>query len=215
MKTFIVGIAGNVGSRLAAKLAAHGDVVDGLYRRKEQGERLKALGVGATHGDLVAMSAEQLADAVSGSDTLVFSAGAAGEGGAAMTTAIDGEGLTKSIEAARLAGVSRFLLVSAFPEAGRHKQLSETFEHYMAVKKQADMELAESDLDWIILRPGTLTDDPGSGRIRIGPALTYGSVPRDDVAETLAALVHAPRISRRILELTEGETPVADAIVAL
>lgn len=215
MKIFIIGIAGNVGSRLAAKLAARGDEVDGLYRREEQGERLKSLGVDATHGDLVAMSAQELADVVSGSDALVFSAGAAGEGGAAMTTAIDGEGLTKSIEAARLAGVSRLLLVSAFPEAGRQKQLSDTFEHYMAVKKQADMALAESGLDWVILRPGTLTDDAGSGKIRIGPALTYGSVPREDVAETLAALVHAPGLSRRILELTEGDTPVADAIAAL
>lgn len=214
MKAFIIGIAGQIGMRLARRLAAQGDSVDGLYRRAEQGEALRQAGVVATHGDLVAMGEAELTTAVRGSDVLVFAAGAGGEGGPQMTQAIDGDGLVKAIAAARQAGIKRFLLVSAFPEASRSKSPSDGFEHYMRVKKQADMALAESELDWVILRPARLTDDPGSGTIHLGAALLHTKVTRDDVAATLAALVHAPGVRRRILELTEGVTPVADAVEA-
>ncbi len=70
-----------------------------------------------------------------------------------MTNAVDGEGLKKSVAAALSAGVSRFLLVSAFPESARGETTSESFENYMRVKKMADVELAQSELDWVILRP--------------------------------------------------------------
>jgi uncharacterized protein YbjT (DUF2867 family) len=212
MKVFIVGIAGGVGSRLARRLVAAGDEVDGLYRRPEQGERLAADGVSATLGDLVELTPEELAGLIRGSDVLVFSAGAGGEGGPEATTAIDGTGLTTAIAAARLAGVRRLLLVSVFPEAGRGRHLSDTFEHYMEVKKEADVELVGTDLDWVILRPAMLTDEPGTGRIALAAALRHTQVTRDDVAATLAELVHAPAVRRRILELTEGDVPAAEAV---
>ena len=82
----------------------------------------------------------------------------------------------------------------------------------MAVKKQADVYLAESDLDWVILRPGTLVDTAGTGRVRTGLAIPYGNVPRDDVAATLVALIETPAVDRAIIELTEGDTPVNEAV---
>jgi uncharacterized protein YbjT (DUF2867 family) len=89
------------------------------------------------------------------------------------------------------------------------------FEHYMRVKRNADVYLAGTDLDWVIVRPGTLTNSPGSGHVRLGPAIPYGDVPRDDVAAVLAALVHAPEVTRQILELTIGDTAVAEAVGSL
>ncbi|AUH41668.1 NAD(P)H-binding protein [Streptomyces sp. CMB-StM0423] len=212
MKVFIVGIAGGVGSRLARLLTAAGDRVDGLYRRPEQGERLAAEGVHATHGDLTRLDAPALAELLHGTDVLVFAAGAGGEGGTAATTAIDGTGLTTAIEAARRAGINRLLLVSVFPEAWRDRERSDTFEHYIDVKKRADAELADTDLDWTILRPAALTDDAGTGRINLSPALVHTDITRDDVAATLAELVHTPQIHHRILELTQGPEPIADAV---
>lgn len=132
-----------------------------------------------------------------------------------MTDAIDGRGLELAVAAAQAAAVPRFLLVSAFPEAGRGKHLSDTFENYMVVKKRADVHLAESSLDWVILRPGTLTDEPGTGRVRAGLAIPYGNIARADVAATLLALIEHPQLRRCIIELTEGETPVFDALQAL
>ncbi|MEG6508003.1 NAD(P)H-binding protein [Methyloligella sp. 2.7D] len=207
-----MGIAGKVGIRLAERLVARGDEVDGLYRRPQQKEALAAVGIQATEGDLVKMSAAELAEAIRGSDVVVFSAGAGGEGGPEMTTAIDGDGMTKTIEAVQQAGIARLILVSAFPNALRERETSDRFEHYMTVKRRSEVELVDSDLDWMILRPGTLTDDTGSGRVSLSLALPYGDVPRDDVAETLAEIVHAPGTARTILELISGSVPAAEAV---
>jgi len=145
-------------------------------------------------------------------EAVVYAAGSGENDSDAATDAIDGNGVITTIAAAKLAGIRRFLLVSVFPEAGRGKKLGDGFEHYIAVKKRADMALAESGLDWIILRPGTLTDEPGDGRIHLGPAIPYGEVRRDDVATTIAELIHTPAIGRRILEVTAGTMSVAEAV---
>lgn len=132
-----------------------------------------------------------------------------------LTNAVDGEGLEKSVDAAQAAGVKRFILVSAFPDAGRGKHISETFENYMRVKRLADVYLAQSKLDWVILRPGTLTLEEGTGKVNAGLAIKYGDISRDDVAETLLAIIENEGISRKIIELTEGETPVREAIASV
>jgi uncharacterized protein YbjT (DUF2867 family) len=106
-------------------------------------------------------------------------------------------------------------LVSVFPEAARGKYVSDTFENYMTVKKLADVHLAETDLDWVILRPGTLLDEPGTGKVRMGLAIPYGDVPRDDVAATLLEIIERPAVNRVIIELTQGNTPVGEAVQRL
>ena len=83
------------------------------------------------------------------------------------------------------------------------------------IKKQADIALSESNLDWVILRPSALKNDPGVGTVSLAVAQIHTEVRRDDVAATLAELVHAPAVSRKILELTEGDTPIAEAVGAL
>jgi len=163
-------------------------------------------------GDLYDASPESLATLMVGVDAIVFTAGAGGKGGQEMTNAIDGRGLEKCVDAARLAGVQRFILVSAFPEASRAEYVSDTFENYKAVKKLADVYLAHSELKWVILRPGTLTDTEGTGRVRLGLAIPYGSVSRDDVASVLVEIVEQPSIINVILELTEGDTPIWEAV---
>ena len=69
--------------------------------------------------------------------------------------AIDGDGVVKSIVAARGAGVKRFILVSVFPEAGRQEGWGESFEHYIAVKKRADVELSRTEC---VFQPIVITD---------------------------------------------------------
>lgn len=152
---------------------------------------------------------------MAGCDVVVFSAGAGGKGEPSMTQAIDGRGLELAVAAARQAGIQRFLLVSAFPEASRGKVVSETFENYMAVKKLADVHLAETDLDWVILRPGTLLDAPGTGEVRAGLAIPYGEVPRDDVAAALVEIIERPAVNCLIIELTQGDAAVGEAVQRL
>lgn len=211
MKVFIIGAAGGIGRRLAARLTARGDEVTGMHRAGGQSEVIRSAGATPIAGDLIADSVADLASKMSGHDVVVFSAGAHGTG-MEKTTAIDGVGLEKSVAAAHEAGVRRLVLVSAFPEAGRGRTSSEGFEHYMKVKKAADVHLAASDLDWLIVRPGTLLDEDGTGCVTAGPAISYGNIARDDVAAFLEAAVHEPGLSRVIVELTSGNEPAADAV---
>jgi uncharacterized protein YbjT (DUF2867 family) len=214
MKVFQIGAAGGVGRRLCALLTARGDEVVGMHRRPEQGAVIAAAGGTPVAGDLIADSVDELAAKMAGSEAVVFSAGAHGTG-TELTTLIDGRGLEKAADAARRAGAGRFVLVSAFPESGRGAAVSEGFEHYMRVKKAADVHLAQTDLDWLIVRPGTLTDEPGRGLVSAGLAIAYGDVSRDDVAAFIDAALHEPALSRMILELTAGPAPVGDAVRAL
>ncbi len=211
---FIVGAAGKVGRHLVKQLADKQHRVLALHRRAEQGAELEALGATPVTGDLTNTDVAALAAQMAGSDLVVFTAGAGGAG-VEVTNAIDGRGLELAVDAARQAGVPRFLLVSAFPEAGRNKAMGEGFENYMTVKKRADVYLAATDLDWVILRPGTLSDAPGTGRVSAGLAIAYGDIPRADVAATLVALVEHPEVRRTIIELTEGDRPVGDAVAQL
>jgi len=211
-KVFIVGGAGKVGRQLSQRLSERGHQALTLHRNPEQTASLRALGATPVLGSLLELDVDGLARLMGGSDVVVFSAGAGGKGGMAMTQAIDGRGLALSVAAASKASVPRFVLVSAFPESFRGKDVSETFENYMAVKKLADVHLAESDLHWVILRPGTLLDAPGTGKVRAGLAIPYGEVSRSDVAATLVEIIERRDVSRIIIELTQGDTPIGDAI---
>lgn len=214
-RIFIIGGAGQIGRRLSKIVSDKGHDVRALYRKPEQEMLLRQQGALPIKGSLTELDAAALAALMKGSDVVVFSAGAGGKGGQEMTNTVDGEGLNTAVTAALQAGVSRFLLVSAFPEALRGQAISETFENYMRVKKLADVILAESDLDWVILRPGTLLDEKGTGLVRAGLAIPYGDISRDDVANTLAEIIEQPGISRIIIELTSGEFPVQEALQKL
>jgi len=214
MKVFQIGAAGGVGSRLARLLAEHGDASTGMHRGPDQAEPIRTAGANPVQGDLVLDTVDELAEKIRGHDAVVFSAGAHGTG-RDQTTLIDGKGLEKAAAAAAAAGVTRFVLVSVFPDAGRGGGLGEGFEHYMRVKKSADVHLARTALDWVIVRPGTLSDEPGDGLVAAGLALEYGTVRRDNVAAFIHAVLHTPALSRVIVELTDGPTPVAEAAAAL
>ncbi|MBW1214558.1 SDR family oxidoreductase [Pantoea allii] len=208
---FIIGAAGKVGFHLTKQLSAKQHAVSALHRKPEQAEALKLAGAVPVAGDIQQLTVDQLAQKMAHHEVVIFSAGAGGAG-IELTNAIDGEGLALAVDAAEKAHVKRFMLVSAFPDAGRGEKTSERFENYMRVKRLADVRLVESALDWVILRPGTLTDVAGTGRVRADLAIPYGSVPREDVAATLVALVETPQISHKIIELTEGDERISDAM---
>jgi uncharacterized protein YbjT (DUF2867 family) len=213
LEVFIIGISGAVGALLVHDLEGRGDGVSGLVRREDQRADLVRHRVKAHVGDIGRLDVEQLSLLLNGCNALVYSAGSNG-GSRTVTDAVDGEGVVKALEAASLAGVTRFILVSVLPEAWRERALDDEEEHYFAVKKLTDVTVTLSDLDWVILRPSMLVDRAGTGRVALGPAQPHGEIPREDVAATLAELLHQPGIRRQILELNEGETPIASAVRA-
>ncbi|MFI7000321.1 NAD(P)-binding oxidoreductase [Nocardia sp. NPDC050175] len=213
MDVFIIGITGGIGGLLAQQLQARGDTVHGLVRRDEQRAELETQGVKAQVGDLATLSEEELAATFGKADVIVYSAGSNG-GTREVTKAIDGGGVVKAINAARRAGIERFALVSVLPESWRERDNGEEVEYYFTVKKEADIILSRSDLNWLILRPALLLDGPGTGNVSLGPAEFHGEITRADVAATLAELLHEPRIGRQILELNTGSTPIDKAVSA-
>lgn len=213
MNVFIIGITGGIGGLLGQKLRARGDTVHGLVRRHDQQTELETRGLHAQVGELSSITVEELAAMLGEVDTIVFSAGSNG-GSKEATKTIDGDGVVKAITAARLAGVERFVLVSVFPESWRDRDLGEEVEYYFAVKKDADIALSRSDLNWLVLRPSLLLDGPGDGTVSLGPAEFHGQITRDDVAGTLSELLHEPRIGQQILEVNTGSTPIEKAVRA-
>lgn len=214
MKVFVIGAAGGVGRRLCGLLADGGVAVTGMHRNLLQFEAVAATGATALIGDLIGDDVAKLAHRMGGHDVVVFTAGAHGTG-IDQTSLIDGRGLEKAAAAAEVAGVARFILVSALPEASRGRDAGERFEHYLKVKKATEVHLCGTDLDWLIVRPGTLTDDPGSGLVAAGPAVIDAPVSRDNVAGFLAAAIDRRLLSREIVELTDGQTPIAEAVAGL
>lgn len=211
MHVFIIGISGAIGGLVAERLRARGDQVSGLVRSRQQERRLSEAGIRAHFGDLSTLTADDLIPLLAGVDAIVFTAGSNG-GPRAVTDAIDSTAVGTSLAAAERIGLRRFVLVSVFPEAWRERTLSDDEEHYFAVKKAVDVRVSRSSLEWLVLRPSLLTDETGSGRVTLGPAADHGEIPREDVADVLVELLHQPSITGRILELTRGEMPFAEAV---
>lgn len=214
MKVAIIGVNGGVGTYLSKILVKGDNKAVGFIRNLEQAEALENLGIETRLADLMETSVEEYARLLEDIDAIVFTAGAGGAG-VELTKAVDGEGVRKMIVAAKIAEVNRFILVSAFPDAGRDQETTDSFETYMKVKRQADVDLTASELAWTILRPGTLTDNPGSGQINLGHAISYGEVSQEDVANVIAELLKHPETAYSILELTEGELSIEDAVLKL
>jgi uncharacterized protein YbjT (DUF2867 family) len=155
---------------------------------------------------------------VRGADAVVFAAGAGPASGSARKETVDRGAAALLADAAELAGVRRYLMIGSMGvDAAEKPGLDEEFRTYLRAKAAAEDDLrARSALAWTVLRPGALTDEPGSGLVRLAePPLAMGSVSRDDVAAVLLALLDAPGSAGLTLELTAGELPVASAVAAV
>ncbi len=193
-----------------------GHEVRGLVRKEEQLPEVEADGAEAVLCDLESETVEGgVGEAVEGCDAIVFAAGAGPGSGAARKETMDFGGAAKLVEAAEERGVGRYLMLSSMgagdPEAG-----SEAMRPYLCAKARADERLRESGLDYTIVRPGSLTDEEGTGRVEAAEHLgRRGEIPREDVARTLAAALGNPNASGKTFEVLSGETPVEEALARL
>jgi uncharacterized protein YbjT (DUF2867 family) len=164
--------------------------------------------------DLEHASEEEVAQAIAGCDAVVFAAGAGPGSGSARKETMDYGGAVKLIAAAKEAGVGRYVIVSSMG-ANPETAGDDTFSVYLRAKGRADDAVRASGLDWTVVRPGGLTNDPGKGRVRLGENISRGQVPRDDVAAVLVAVLDSPNAIGRTVDLIGGDTQVAEAIAAL
>lgn len=215
MRIVIAGGHGQIALRLERLLAARGDEVAGIIRKAEQGDALRAAGAEPVVLDLESASVEAVAERLRGADAAVFAAGAGPGSGVGRKNTVDKGAAILFADAAVRAGVRRFVVVSSMGADPDH-QGDEVFDVYLRAKGEADAHVQGLDsLDWTILRPGALTDDPGTGLVRLEARTGRGSVPRDDVATVLAELLDTPATSGLTLELISGSTPVPVAVRAV
>lgn len=211
MVVAIAGAHGKIALRMTRLLAADGEDVIGLIRNPDHADEVAEHGAAAVVCDLELADVDEIADAIAGADAAVFAAGAGPGSGADRKLTMDRDGAIKLLGAAHAAGVARYLIISSVGAESPPPD-DEVFSVYLRAKAQADEAVMQSDRQWIILRPGPLTDDAGSGKVRLDSEPFRGAVSRDDVAAVLVGLLREPRASGRVLYLGGGEDPIEQAI---
>ena len=213
MDIVVAGGHGQVARRLLKLLADRGHTARGLIRNREHAADLAAVGAVPVLADLE--NDATLDEHVKGADAVVFAAGAGPGSGPARKRTVDLGGAVKLADAAPATGVRRYVMVSSIG-ADRPAAAGESMRPYLEAKAEADAYLQASGLDWTIVRPGSLTDDPGTGRVRVSTELGGGGpVTRDDVAAVLAATLTAENTVGVTFELFAGETPIDEAVAGL
>jgi len=216
MRVVIAGGHGQIALRLTKLLAADGHQVVGLVRNPDHEADIASAGGQAVVLDLEQSDASAVAGVLTGADVAIFAAGAGPGSGKARKDTVDRGTAALFADAAEQAGVRRHIQVGSMG-ADRADSLTddEVFTVYLKAKWAAEEDLRSRDLDWTILRPGSLTDDAGRGQVLLADKTGNGRISRDDVALVLAGLCDTPASIGRTLELVAGQTPVAEALTNL
>jgi nucleoside-diphosphate-sugar epimerase len=209
MEVLIAGGHGQVARRLIRVLSDDGHTARGLIRNPDHAADIEADGGVPVLCDL---EHDDVTPHVGGADAIVFAAGAGPGSGPERKRTVDLGAAVKCVEAAEALGVARFVIVSSIgaqdPEGG-----PEAMRPYLRAKAEADARVAASSLDWTIVRPGSLQNGPGTGRVDVSTVLgRRGPVPRDDVALVLAETLQAPNTIRLTFEVFAGDTPAREAV---
>ncbi|WP_392752071.1 SDR family oxidoreductase [Streptomyces sp. LN590] len=212
MRIVIAGGHGQIALRLEQLLAARGDEAAGIIRNPEQSEDLRAAGAEPVVLDLESATLDQTAEVLRGADAAVFAAGAGPNSGTERKDTVDRGAAVLFADAAERAGVRRYIVVSAMGADPDHPG-NEVFDAYLRAKGAADAYVrSRTALDWTILRPGMLTNDAGTGQVRLSVSTGRAPVPRDDVAAALLELLDTPATAGLTLELISGSVPVTVAV---
>lgn len=207
----IVGGHGKIALLLAPILAQEDHTVTALIRNPDHARDVESAGATPVVADVENLDTDGIAEVIAGHDAVVWTAGAGG-GNPARTRAVDQDAAIRSMEAARQAGVRRYVMLSycgAGPDHGVDP--SNPFHAYAEAKAAADEHLRGTDLDWTVLGPSSLTLDPPTGKIQVGREGS-GQVSRANVARVIAATLAANATVGRTIEFHDGETPIDEAI---
>jgi uncharacterized protein YbjT (DUF2867 family) len=213
VQVVIAGGHGKIALHLERLLADSGHRVLALIRSRDQDSDVREAGAEPVICDLE--REDDLSHYVQGADAVVFAAGAGPGSGPERKRTVDLGGAVKLLDAARRTGARRYVIVSSIgaddPSAG-----GEQMRPYLEAKAEADRRVADSELDWTIVRPGSLTDGPGTGQVTVTTDMSVrGHVAREDVARVLAASLGDPGTIGKTFVVVGGDTPVDEAVAAL
>ncbi|MCZ0704152.1 uncharacterized protein YbjT (DUF2867 family) [Natronobacillus azotifigens] len=215
MKILVVGANGQVGKHLVQFIQKSDYEVRSMIRKEEQAEYFKDLGAETALVDLE-QDVEAIAKAADGVDVIVFAAGSGPKTGKDKTIMVDLDGAVKTIEAAKTAGVKRFIMVSSFDTTREAiQEAPESFAPYVAAKHYADEWLKATDLDYTIIHPGGLTNDKGTGKVSAAEKVERGEIPREDVASVIFHSIKNSDTIKKEFQIVSGNTPVDEAVESL
>lgn len=205
-KIFIFGGSGRVATDLIKDLVADGNTVTAAARHPEN--IIKLDGVTADKLDLHADVAT-ITEQVKGFNAIYFTAGSRGKD----LIQTDAMGAIKTMMAAEKAGVKRYIMLSSMLslDVDSWKKIP-NLEDYLAAKFFADTYLMNStNLEYTILQPTNLTEEAGTGKIKLEAGPT-DSNPIPDVAKTLAEILKYPNTIDKVIPMSSGETPINKAL---
>jgi uncharacterized protein YbjT (DUF2867 family) len=215
MRVVIAGGHGKIALILERLLADAGHDPVAIVRNPEQRDDVEAAGAAAAVLDLEAASVDEVADVLRGADAAVFAAGAGPGSGAERKFTVDRDAAILLADAAEAARVPRLIVISAINTDDFDEASDDIFQLYLRAKSEADASVRDRDLDWTIVRPGSLTNEPGAGRVLAGSGLGGGTIPRADVAATIAGLLDSGAASRTQFDLISGDDPIDEALARL
>lgn len=203
MQIVIAGGHGQIALLLTELLVARGDTVVGVIRNPAHADDLR--GAEAAVLDLESAAVEDVAAVLEGADAAVFAAGAGPGSGVARKDTVDRAAAALLADAAEQAGVRRHVQISAIGlDRADRMPADDVFAVYLRAKAAAEDDLRARDLDWTILRPGRLTDDPPTGRVQLAQHVSSGPISRADVAAVVLQLLDDPSTIHQTLELVSG-----------
>ena len=214
MLVVIAGGHGKIAMQLTRMLDERGDRVRSLIRNPDHSDDVVDAGAEAVLCDLETDDSERIARAVDKADAIVFAAGAGPDSGPERKETVDYGGAAKLIEAAKHNDIPRFVIISSMG-ADADREGDGDFDVYLRAKGRADAELAESGLTYTVIRPGGLTDAPGTGRVFASGSGERAQISREDVAAVIAAVLREPAAEDETFEVVSGQTAIEDAVRAL
>lgn len=212
MHVAIAGGHGQIALLLERELAAAGHTSTAIIRNPDHAADVRDAGAEPVVLDLEDATATQLAEAVGNADAVVFAAGAGPNSGAERKATLDRDGAKLLIAAAQLTGTMRYVIISAMAADDADPNSDDVFQIYLAAKGAADAAVRESQLNWTIVRPGLLTNEPGTGEVNLADSVDRGEIPRADVAAVVARSLEEPATIGTTFEVVGGSTPIADAV---
>lgn len=208
MKVLIVGANGKVGTLLCGQMwAANGFSPIALIREARQQAKFTALGVPSAVGNLE----KGLVEFLPGLDAVVFTAGSGARTGPEKTIDVDQNAAIRLMDDCSQSSVRRFIMISAIGS----DPLSDSprIQNYLRAKGVADERLRSSSLDYTILAPGTLSNEPGSGKIQAAESLEcHGTLPREDLSRCVIEVLRNYNSVGKTIQVISGQESIKSAI---
>jgi len=200
----IAGANGTTGKKIVQLLKASQYFKPvAMVRKEEQKEQFENENIHTVLGDLE----KDLSHTVENIDKVIFAAGSGGK----KVIEVDQEGAKNLMNVSKKANIKKFVMLSSM--GADNPDAANDLQEYLKAKQNADDYLKSTDLTYAIVRPGSLTNDKGTGKIKLAPKIgKQGSITRDDVAQTLVRSLHDDAARNKTFEIIQGDTLIGKAM---